>query len=106
MSLSSHNIVSSFYNKQIISFHYNTNNNEKQPVKTKSFDQTINRAVEYFQEILAQCTPTSSNTSLIHSIEQKKPEKSKRDCEDVLRYSNKKEFIAIADVLQIMNDFK
>jgi hypothetical protein len=64
----------------LISYHINTNNNkiffnEKQPLDTK-FDQTIDRAVEYFEQILDQCV-TSSNTSLIQNIDRQEHIKSK-----------------------------
>jgi len=85
--------ISSLHGSQLISYHINTNNNkiffnEKQPRNTK-FDQTIDRAVEYFEQILGQCD-TSSNTSLIKNIDQQEHIKSKfeakkRDCEHFLR---------------------
>ncbi len=84
---------------------HNTNNNknyftERQlPVNTKSFTQTLDQAVEYFEHILNQCAATS-NTSLIRNNDQQerrnvlkssKLELKKRDRDDGLRSINKKE---------------
>jgi hypothetical protein len=103
ISLSSFDTIASLNDNQFISYHNNTNNNknyftEKQPINTKSFDQTINQAVEYFEQILDQCV-TSSDTSLIQNFDQQerkndmksKLEVKKRDCEDFLRSLNKKQ---------------
>jgi hypothetical protein len=103
ISLSSFDTIPSFNNNQVISYHNNTNNNknyfnEKQPVDTKSFDQTINQAVEYFEQILDQCA-TPSNTPLTQKLDQQertndiksKVEVKKRYCEDFLRSLNKKQ---------------
>jgi len=115
ISLSSFNTISSLNDNQLIFYHNNTNNNtnyfnEKQLIHTKSSDQVINQAVEYFEQILNQCV-TPSNTSLIQNIDQQerkndtksKFEIKKRDCEDFLRSLNKKPNFKIKQREQEMN---
>ncbi len=98
ISLSSFDTISSLNDNQFISYHNNTNNNknffnEKQVMKTKSFDQIIDQAVEYFKQILDPCA-TSSNTSLIQNIVQEERRNiKKRDYENILHSLNKKQKI-------------
>jgi hypothetical protein len=81
---------------QFISYPNNTNySDEKKLINSKSFNQTIDQAVEYFEQILNQCANPSS-TSLLQNIDQpgrqndikSKLETKKPDCERLL---NKKE---------------
>jgi hypothetical protein len=99
ISLSSFDTVSSFATNQFISYPNNTNNNknllnEKQPINInsfdKKFDQTINQAIESFEQILAQCATPSNTTNDASSKLQAK----KKHCEDFLRSLNKNRRIA------------
>lgn len=104
ISLSSFDTRSSFHDNQFISYHHHNTNNyksyltEKQPVNTKSFTQTLDQAVEYFEQILNQCA-TPSNASLLQNNDHQerknvlnsKLELKKRDREDGLHSIDKKE---------------
>lgn len=75
-----------------------TNNNQNELTKTKSFDQAIDHAVNCFQEILAECFGSNSRGKSDRNNEQEdnthsKLEAKKRDCLEYLR----KQYVKKAD---------
>ncbi|CAF4328222.1 unnamed protein product [Rotaria socialis] len=104
ISLSSFDTTSSHKKTQCVSCHNHTENNNnnnndkssynvKQPIKANLFNQTIDQAVEYFEQILKQCT-SSSNTTVDQqeriNDNKLKVETKKRDCEEFLNLLNTK----------------
>lgn len=94
ISLSSFETKSSLINDQFIVFDHNTNNNksyfaDQNPINTKSLHQTLDQAVECFEEILNQCTTTPANTSFKRDKDQYEEENllqsKKRECEETIR---------------------
>ena len=104
ISLSSFETSSSLINDQFIVFDHNTNNNksyftDQNPINTKSLHQTLDQAVECFEEILNQCAATPSNTSFRRDNDRYEEENllqsKKRECEEFLRSIDGKENIRL-----------
>lgn len=70
ISLSSFETTSSLnVDPHYIPLNENLNNHQNALSQTKSFDRMLNQAVEYFEQILGQCTNQSNATSIQNEIQ-------------------------------------
>lgn len=94
ISLSSFETSSSLINDPFLVYDHNTNNYQN-PISTKSLNQTLDQAVECFEEILNQCAMTPSNASFRRDNDRYEDENvlqsKKRECEEFLRSIDRKE---------------